>query len=84
MVITQKYLRIWSTVKVSWVRRCSRNEDLPRLMVHYLWNPAKINGTLLICERPTQINAGERGGSVVERRIPEREVGRHFTPRKYW
>ena len=40
---------------------------------------------------------GERGGSVVEYRIPEREVGgskptaavlcpwaRHFTPRKYW
>ena len=26
MVITQnKSLRIWSTVKVSWVRRCSRN-----------------------------------------------------------
>ena len=41
--------------------------------------------------------AGERGGSVVECRTPEREVGdskptaavlcpwaRHFTPRKYW
>ena len=40
---------------------------------------------------------GERGGSVVECRTPEREVGgsiptaavlcpwaRHFTPRKYW
>ena len=40
---------------------------------------------------------GERGGSVVESRTPEREVGgsrptaavmcpwaRHFTPRKYW
>ena len=40
---------------------------------------------------------GERGGSVVEYRTPEREVGgsiptaavlcpwaRHFTPRKYW
>ena len=25
MVITQKSLRIWSIVKVSWVRRCSRN-----------------------------------------------------------
>ena len=44
-----------------------------------------------------QINSGERGGSVVECRTPEREVGgsrptaavlcpwaRHFTPRKYW
>ena len=43
------------------------------------------------------INTGERGGSVVECRTPEREVGgsiptaavlcpwaRHFTPRKYW
>ena len=43
------------------------------------------------------LNAGERGGSVVECRTPEREVGgskptaavlcpwaRHFTPRKYW
>ena len=42
-------------------------------------------------------NWGERGGSVVECRTPEREVGgskptaavlcpwaRHFTPRKYW
>ena len=42
-------------------------------------------------------NLGERGGSVVECRTPEREVGgsiptaavlcpwaRHFTPRKYW
>ena len=42
-------------------------------------------------------NAGERGGSVVECRTPEREVrgsrptaavlclwARHFTPRKYW
>ena len=42
-------------------------------------------------------NIGERGGSVVECRTPEREVGgsrptaavlclwaRHFTPRKYW
>ena len=41
--------------------------------------------------------SGERGGSVVECRTPEREVGgskptaavlcpwaRHFTPRKYW
>ena len=24
MVITQKSLRIWSTLKISWVRRCSR------------------------------------------------------------
>ena len=44
-----------------------------------------------------QVNLGERGGSVVECRTPEREVGgskptaavlcpwaRHFTPRKYW
>ena len=44
-----------------------------------------------------QNNIGERGGSVVECRTPEREVGgskptaavlcpwaRHFTPRKYW
>ena len=43
------------------------------------------------------ISLGERGGSVVECRTPEREVGgskptvavlcpwaRHFTPRKYW
>ena len=45
----------------------------------------------------TQISLGERGGSVVECRTPEREVrgsrptaavlcpwARHFTPRKYW
>ena len=45
----------------------------------------------------TKQNIGERGGSVVECRTPEREVGgskstaavlcpwaRHFTPRKYW
>ena len=45
----------------------------------------------------TQTGLGERGGSVVECRTPEREVGgskptaavlcpwaRHFTPRKYW
>ena len=44
-----------------------------------------------------KIRNGERGGSVVECRTPEREVGgskptaavlcpwaRHFTPRKYW
>ena len=44
-----------------------------------------------------KIHTGERGGSVVECRTPEREVGgskptpavlcpwaRHFTPRKYW
>ena len=44
-----------------------------------------------------QCSLGERGGSVVECRTPEREVGgskptaavlcpwaRHFTPRKYW
>ena len=43
------------------------------------------------------LRSGERGGSVVECRTPEREVGgskptaavlcpwaRHFTPRKYW
>ena len=43
------------------------------------------------------LQRGERGGSVVECRVPEREVGgsiptaavlcpwaRHFTPRKYW
>ena len=43
------------------------------------------------------LQLGERGGSVVECRTPEREVGgskptaavlcpwaRHFTPRKYW
>ena len=45
----------------------------------------------------TKMSGGERGGSVVECRTPEREVGgwkptaavlcpwaRHFTPRKYW
>ena len=45
----------------------------------------------------THFSTGERGGSVVECRTPEREVGgsiptaavlcpwaRHFTPRKYW
>ena len=45
----------------------------------------------------THISQGERGGSVVECRTPEREVrgsrptaavlcpwARHFTPRKYW
>ena len=45
----------------------------------------------------TLLDTGERGGSVVECRTPEREVGgskptaamlcpwaRHFTPRKYW
>ena len=45
----------------------------------------------------THVDIGERGGSVVECRTPEREVGgskptsavlcpwaRHFTPRKYW
>ena len=25
MVMTQQSLRMWSTLKVSWVRRCSRN-----------------------------------------------------------
>ena len=47
--------------------------------------------------RLTLNDLGERGGSVVECRTPEREVGgskptaavlcpwaRHFTPRKYW
>ena len=46
---------------------------------------------------PSQLTEGERGGSVVECRTPEREVrgsrptaavlcpwARHFTPRKYW
>ena len=45
----------------------------------------------------TYVHMGERGGSVVECRTPEREVrgsrptaavlcpwARHFTPRKYW
>ena len=31
MVITLKNLRIWSTVKVSWVRRCSRNSPASKL-----------------------------------------------------
>ena len=52
-----------------------------------------------ICNRDFWLHAyiGERGGSVVECRTPEREVrgsrptsavlcpwARHFTPRKYW
>ena len=27
MIITQKFLKIWFTVKVSWVRNCSRNDE---------------------------------------------------------
>ena len=50
-----------------------------------------------VCDDKIQISCGERGGSVVECRTPEREVrgsrptaavlcpwARHFTPRKYW
>ena len=53
--------------------------------------------TLLYRGNKTQSTCGERGGSVVECRTPEREVrgsrptaavlcpwARHFTPRKYW
>ena len=52
---------------------------------------------LLLADYQVKDVAGERGGSVVECRTPEREVGdskptaavlcpwaRHFTPRKYW
>ena len=51
----------------------------------------------LCCSHKTRFRIGERGGSVVECRTPEREVrgsrptaavlcpwARHFTPRKYW
>ena len=52
---------------------------------------------MLKCKYTEQKREGERGGSVVECRTPEREVGgskptaallcpwaRYFTPRKYW
>ena len=56
------------------------------------------NPVYAICEQQRHRSAwGERGGSVVECRTPEREVrgsrptaavlcpwARHFTPRKYW
>ena len=56
------------------------------------------NYNIIRCENySNQRQQGERGGSVVECRTPEREVGgsrptaavlcpwaRHFTPRKYW
>ena len=51
----------------------------------------------IMCLTPMAEDVGERGGSVVECRTPEREVrgsrptsavlcpwARHFTPRKYW
>ena len=55
------------------------------------------NGCLVRTENSVTWDNGERGGSVVECRTPEREVGgsiptaavlcpwaRHFTPRKHW
>ena len=57
---------------------------------------AQLKFVMMDCSK-TQIRLGERGGSVVECRTPEREVrgskptaavlcpwARHFTPRKYW
>ena len=59
---------------------------------HDSWQVTFLHNTFI-----TVTNTGERGGSVVECRTPEREVGgskptaavlcpwaRHFTPRKYW
>ena len=56
-----------------------------------------VNKTKQILLKRSKAGYGERGGSVVECRTPEREVGgskptaavscpwaRHFTPRKYW
>ena len=36
MVILQKYLIIWSTIKVSWVQKCSHNEVNLGFTVVYL------------------------------------------------
>ena len=67
------------------------------LLNRYLW--WKIETGMLYFSPNSQLTLylGERGGSVVECRTPEREVGgskptaavlcpwaRHFTPRKYW
>ena len=60
---------------------------------HFSFSEANLRSTVTYF----QCIGGERGGSVVECRTPEREVGgskptaavlcpwaRHFTPRKYW
>ena len=60
-------------------------------------NNENINHTTLYTIDKLHLKTGERGGSVVECRTPEREVrgsrptsavlcpwARHFTPRKYW
>ena len=60
------------------------------------WCKRKLHVFMIIFHEIT-IDTGERGGSVVECRTPEREVrgsrptsavlcpwARHFTPRKYW
>ena len=57
----------------------------------------RLSVRMFVCDSVTYVESGERGGSVVECRTPEREVGgskptaavlcpwaRHFTPRKYW
>ena len=66
---------------------------LPNAKKKYFWHKKKTS----FGENRRQNNFGERGGSVVECRTPEREVegskptaavlcpwARHFTPRKYW
>ena len=59
--------------------------------------PSLPNSSSSLTTPPSHPSTGERGGSVVECRTPEREVrgsrptvavlcpwARHFTPRKYW
>ena len=62
-----------------------------------IWSSSSLQVTRTDVKPQSSSNLGERGGSVVECRTPEREVGgsrptatvlcpwaRHFTPRKYW
>ena len=82
--------------------KCLQRNDAKKCTVIYYYHvqkevlPSKNNKTHVI-ELLGGGGRGERGGSVVECRTPEREVGgskptaavlcpwaRHFTPRKYW
>ena len=69
----------------------------PRVFSPIAYNWIQITFYLKACFAHALCASGERGGSVVECRTPEREVGgskptaavlcpwaRHFTPRKYW
>ena len=83
-------------MELSW-RRVSQGQDQDSLLVKRRNDNHSPGPVIRELVPSSHQRSGERGGSVVECRTPEREVGgskptatmlcpwaRHFTPRKYW